>query len=99
MKKIQTYLAGFLAMLGTLILAGVVYLMFIFPRTMAVWADEGRALSGVEQALANLSDTCKSFGVLLIPILILSVIGSGVWAVVSRAPRSDAHVYSADGER
>ncbi len=78
MKKIQTYLAGILALLGALALAGVIHLVFIFPKTMEIRADEGRALSVVEQALGNLSNLCKSFGLLLIPILVLSIIGCGI---------------------
>ena len=85
MKKTQTYVAGVLALLCAVLLAGVAHLVFIFPRTMAGWADEGRALPVAEQALANLSNLCKTFGLLLIPILLLAVIGFGIWAVLVAA--------------
>ncbi len=83
MKASQTYFAGALALLGVLALAGVVHLVYIFPKSMATWADEDRALSVAEQTIASLSDMCKSFGLFLIPLLLLVVIGCGVWAVVA----------------
>jgi type II secretory pathway component PulF len=83
MKKTQVYIAGALSALAALVLVGVAHLAFVFPKTMAVWKDEGRALSNVEQSLANLSGLCTSFGLLLIPILLLAVIGCGIWAVVA----------------
>jgi type II secretory pathway component PulF len=83
MKRIQTYFAGVLALISALVLAVVFYLAFIFPKTVAVWADEGRALSVVQTTLVNLSDVCKSFGLLVIPVLLLILIGCSIWAVVA----------------
>ena len=83
MKKTQTFVAGTLTILAVLALAGVAHLTFVFPKTMAVWADEGRPLSVVEQALANLSGFCTSFGLLLIPVLLLVVVGCGIWTVLA----------------
>jgi type II secretory pathway component PulF len=81
-KRIHAYIACSLVVLGALALAGVVYLGYVFPRTMAAWADHGRVLSGAEQTLANLSDLCNSFGLFVIPALLLVVIGCGFWAVL-----------------
>lgn len=83
MKRTKGYFAGALALLAVLVLAGVVHLAFVFPKTISVWADEGRALSAAEQALANLSSFCVSFGLLLIPALLLTVVGCMVWAVLA----------------
>ena len=83
MKRAQTCIAGILMALAVLSLVGVFHLTFIFPRSMAVWADEGRALTVAEQALANLSNVCRSFGLFLIPALLLAVVGCGVWAVLA----------------
>ena len=85
MKKIQSCVAAVLALFGVLALAGVIHLAFVFPKTVAVWADEGRALSVVQQALVNLSSLCKSLGLLLVPVLLLAIVGCGVWAVLAGA--------------
>ena len=78
-------------MLGLLALSGTAYLAFIFPKTMALWADQGRALSFAERSLANLSGLCQSYGLLLIPALLLVVVGGGVWAVfASMGSRQEA---------
>ena len=82
MKKPQTYVAVALALVGVLALMGVIHLVFIFPKTLAIWAAEGHALSVAEQTLANVSQLCKTFGVLLIPVLVLAVIACGVWALL-----------------
>ena len=81
MRTCQTSFAGVVALLGVLALAGVVHLVYIFPKTLALWADDGRALSVSEQTAARLSNICQSFGLFLIPVLLLVVIGCGVWAV------------------
>ena len=84
MNRIHSCVASMLALIGAVALAGVLYLVHVFPRTESVWADEDRALSAVEQAIAQLSNLCKSFGLLIMPILIFAVIGCGVWAVLAR---------------
>jgi type II secretory pathway component PulF len=83
LKKTQVYIAGALTAFAVLALAGVAHLVFVFPKTLAVWADEGRALTIIEQTLANLSDLCKSLGLLIIPALLLAVVGCGIWTVMA----------------
>lgn len=85
-KRIRSCFAGILAVLAVLgitALAGVVYLAFVFPRTIEIWAGQERALTVAERTLAYLSNLCKSFGLLLIPALLASIIGCGVWAVLA----------------
>ena len=82
-KRNQSCIAGFLALVGVLALAGVVYLSFVFPKTIEMWLDQGRRLSATEQTLADLSHLCTSFGLILIPCLLLGTIGFGVWAVMA----------------
>ena len=62
MRNIQTYLAGSLAVVSAVMIAGLGYFAFVFPRTMLAWADEGRALSAIEQSLVNLSELSMSVG-------------------------------------
>jgi type II secretory pathway component PulF len=83
MEKTQVYIAGALTNFAVLALAGVAYLVFVFPKTLAIWADEGRALTIIEQNLANLSNLCASLGLLIIPALLLAVVGCGIWTVMA----------------
>ena len=85
MNKVQTRLAGACAILLALVLTGVGYLVFAFPRVVNEWAESGRSLSTLEQAVVNLSNLCKSFGMLLIPLLVLGIVGCVIWALMSGA--------------
>jgi len=82
MKGTQTYVAGGLALLTALLIAGAGYLAFIFPRTMVVWAEEGRALTGFEQTLASLSNFFVNRGSILLPALLLIFIVSIAWTMI-----------------
>jgi type II secretory pathway component PulF len=84
MNRIHSCVASILALIGAVALAGVFYLVYLFPRTEVAWGYKGRALSAAEQALAQLSNLCKSFGLLIMPALLFAVIGCGVWAVLAR---------------
>jgi len=81
MKTLQTSLAGTVGFLSALCITGVIYLALVFPRTIAVWADEGRSLPIIKRLLVEMSHFCRSFGLLLVPILLLAVVGCGIWAL------------------
>jgi type II secretory pathway component PulF len=81
MMKTHVLIASFCALLAGLCLVGVAYLSFVFPKKVALWADEGRDLSSADQLLANLSSLCTSNGVVLLPVLLLVVVGCVVWSV------------------
>jgi type II secretory pathway component PulF len=80
-NRFQLCLASILALLGAVALPFVFYLTYIFPKTLAVWADSGDEMSAGEAVVAQLSHLCKSFGLLIMPILLLAVIGCVIWAV------------------
>ena len=80
-KKAQIFVAGIFAMFGALLLSGLIYLAFVFPKALKIWADEGEPLPAGIVLLANLSELSKSTGIFLIPILVLAIITCGVWAV------------------
>jgi len=82
-KTTQIKIAAVLAVLMFGALAAVVYLAFVFPKTLALWAEQGRPLSVAEQTIANLSMFCRSFGLFLFPLLLIVVVGSVVWAAVA----------------
>ena len=46
MRKIQVTFASLGTLLFAAAFASTLYLTFVFPKTVAVWSDEGRALSG-----------------------------------------------------
>jgi type II secretory pathway component PulF len=81
MKTIQPRLAGTVALLSAFVLSGVIYLVYVLPKTMVVWADEARSLPVAKRLLIEISQICSSFGLLLVPGLMLVVIGCGIWAV------------------
>ena len=81
MKTIQSRLAGSVALLSAFVLSGVIYLVYVFPKTMVVWADEARSLPVSKRLLVEMSQCCQSFGLILLPGLLLVVIGCGFWAV------------------
>ena len=62
------------------------FLMFFFPKTAAVWAEEGRALSLLQQLLVDASVFLKQNGLVLLPLWLLATIGCMVW--FTRATRA-----------
>jgi hypothetical protein len=82
-KMKQRNLACVLAMLASLALAGGIYLVFLFPKTFAVWKDEGRVLSVAEQAAVNLSLFCQSSGLVLFPLLLAGAVGCAIWTALA----------------
>lgn len=82
-KQAQSHLAGISTLLVVLALAAYLYLAFVFPKTMAMWADTGQPLSVPEQIIAKLSCLCKSFGLLPIPALFLAAVGCAAWVVLA----------------
>ena len=67
----KTVLIGVLLMDMALI-AGVAYLAFIFPRTVALWAESAAEISTGQALLANASMVCSSYGWVLLPVLLLA---------------------------
>jgi type II secretory pathway component PulF len=56
------------------------YLIFLFPKLTAVWAEQHRALSFVEQIAMNLSEFCRHFGLVLLPLLLAGIVACALWA-------------------
>jgi type II secretory pathway component PulF len=83
MKAVQSVFAGLSALLTLTLLSVVAYLAFVFPKTVAVWQDEGRAISVLEQLCVNASHACSSLGIVLIPLLLLCFLAAVFWAIVA----------------
>ena len=85
MKKMQAVIAA-CVVAGSVILIGItVHLAFLFPKTVAVWADQGKQLSVLEQFMANFSNLAKVFGLPILGLLMLVTVASLVWLAVSIA--------------
>jgi type II secretory pathway component PulF len=70
-----------LVMLG--VTGGGFYLVFVFPKMAAQWAAEGRKLSMPEMLLVNLSHFCSSYGLLVLPVLLLVLLLLVAWMLIS----------------
>lgn len=82
MSKTRTIIPSLLTLLMVLLLVGFFYLTYVFPRNLAIWEEQERALTTLEQTLANLSTVCASFGFFLVPILLFGTFALGIWALI-----------------
>lgn len=80
-NRIQVCLASLGALFGAVALPCIYYLAYIFPKTLAIWADTGDELSSAQAAVANLSQLCQPVGFLIMLSLFGFVIGCVFWAV------------------
>lgn len=83
MKKFQIWMAGVIGLLSALALAGTAYLIFIFPKTVHVWAEEGIALTSGQKLLVDLSEVAKAGGLIIMPLQLAIVIACVVMAFVA----------------
>ncbi len=82
-KTAQGKLAFVFTLIALFALTAVTYLVFIFPKTVSLWAGEGRALSAVEQVAVRLSEFCRSAALPLLPLLLVGVVGCATWAAIA----------------
>ncbi len=67
-------------MLGSVLLfLAVLFLVFSFPKLLALWTEAGRELSAAEQVAANLSLLARQYGLLVLGLPLLSFIGALGW--------------------
>jgi type II secretory pathway component PulF len=83
-SRFQSCLASILALLGAVAIPCVYYLTYIFPKTLAMWADQGDDVSAGAAVVIQLSQLCQPVGLLLMPALLFAVIGCVIWAVYAR---------------
>lgn len=82
-KRMRTILALIVAVIALVALAMVVYLAFFFPKLVNAWSATGQALTMVEKILSEVSFLCRSYGLILLPLLIGGFLGCILWAVIS----------------
>ena len=78
MKKGQAIISGALAIILAVMAGIVIYLVFVFPKALAIWEQEARELTSIQMILVNLSDFCKRYGLILFPVFVLGFLVSSV---------------------
>ena len=83
MKKGQAVISGILAITMGVMAGVVIYMAFVFPKIHAIWEQEARELTSLQMMMANFSDFCKQYGLILLPILLLGFLVSSVFMMVT----------------
>ena len=91
MKKGQAILAAVLVLIMGGMAGAVIYLAFVFPKTLAIWDQEARALSMLQMFMANISSLCTHYGRLILPVFLLGFIASLVWLILTVMKKSTAN--------
>lgn len=81
MKTVSSILAGLTALLTAALLSIAAYLAFIAPKTIATWQEEGRAISVLEKLIVTGSHACSTFGIVILPVILLAFSASIVWLI------------------
>ena len=82
-KTLQRIGAFTLGGISLLILGAFSYLVFVFPKTIAVWKEQARELTAGEQLAVSVSVLCQQFGLVVFTFLLLVVVACTVWAAVA----------------
>ena len=82
-KAAQHKLALSMAAVALLAFAAVLYLVFLFPKLVAIWIEQGQVLSTIERFLWRLSGLCQSYGLVLLPLLGAALGACILWALIS----------------
>lgn len=82
-KGIQAFIAICLLAGAVILLAAEMYLIYPFPKTIAVWAEQNRQLSPGEQIMVNLSRNAQELGLPVLAIVAFLLLGSLVSLVVA----------------
>jgi len=75
--------AGWLLAVTLVVLVGMILLAFVVPGMERLWSESGRELSGLEKLLFNLSRFCRTYGFLLLPVVVAAVIAAAAWLFIS----------------
>jgi len=91
MKAGQAVSAVVLALSTGGMIGAVIYLMYVFPKTLQVHKDQGQELSASLKLAANVSEVCMSYGWLILPIFLLGFLASLVWPILAIMKKSAAN--------
>ena len=82
-KRANTAFAGFALVCCFAVFSVMLYLVYLFPRTVKLWEELDRDLSVFERSIVELSRFFKQFGFSLFPLILLLVAGSFAWLIIS----------------
>ncbi|MBN1804137.1 MAG: hypothetical protein JW837_02690 [Sedimentisphaerales bacterium] len=83
MKKGQAVLAGAAALAMGVTAGVIIYMAFVFPKTLAVWEQEARELSGFQMMAANVSTFCTQYGLIILPVILFGFLVSSLWMILT----------------
>ena len=71
-------IGGIVLSIGSTILLGVAgYLLFIFPKTLRRWADEGMDLTTLQKLMVMASQICSNYWYIIFPALAIGGLLTG----------------------
>ncbi len=88
MKKGQAVISGALAIILAVMAGIVIYLAFVFPKILAIWEQEARELTSFQMMMANFSDFCIRYGLIILPVLLLGILAPSVWIILTKKKES-----------
>jgi type II secretory pathway component PulF len=91
MKKSKLVLASVFLLITGGMAGEVIYLAFVFPKILAIWEQEARALSALQKLIANFSSFCTQYGRMILPFFLLGFLASLVWLLVTVMKKSTAY--------
>ena len=83
MKKGQAVISGALAIILAVMAGIVIYMAFVFPKSLAIWEQEARELSSFQKLMVNFSDFSTQYGRIILPVLLLGILTLSVWMTLT----------------
>lgn len=80
--RAQKTIAAILFSMSLALWAVMIYLVFVLPHQVEVWADTAQALPAATAFLISTGQLCQRFGLVLFPSLFLMTIGAAVWFII-----------------
>ena len=82
-RNSQTTIAAITLVAAFVLLAGMVYLTFIFPKVVQAWSAQDEELSASARLLVQAGNFCNKYGLLLLPLLLIAAAAAGVRLVAT----------------
>ena len=82
-RTMQTAMAVCLFFGTTILIGSMLYLVYVFPSTEAIWVEQGTALSAVEVFVVDASNLAKHYGRPILGGLVFLLLASLVWLTAS----------------
>jgi hypothetical protein len=79
-----------------ILLAAAIYLVFVFPNTIAVWENQGTQLSAAENFMVRLTSLSRDFALPILGLLMLLIVALPVWLADALLPRWKAVIVAGE---